>query len=192
MRSMPKGLTFDETLHRYTYNGAVIPSVTTILKSVGLPDLSGIPAATLQWKAQLGTMVHLATELDDTNELDESSLDDRIVPYLEAYRRFKSESGFEAREIEQMIFDPVLKYAGKLDRYGIIKGKPSVLDIKTGAFDQKSVGPQTSAYAKPYGKCNRYALQLKDDATYKLHKLNNDNDFNIFLSALNLYYWRNQ
>lgn len=183
-------VSFDEVKHKYSYEGLTLPSVTQILSAVGLPDLSIIPAVTLQWKAELGTMVHLATELDDQNELDYDSLDDRIIPYLEAYQRFKDESAFEVKEIEKIVFDPVLGYAGKLDRFGVMRGKPALLDIKTGTFDPLSVGPQTAAYAKPFGKCNRYALQLKDDSSYKLHRLNNDNDFNIFLSALNLYKWK--
>jgi hypothetical protein len=189
---LPTEIVFDETQHRYTHNGIIIPSVTTILAAAGLPDLSGIPAVTLQWKAELGTMVHLATELDDLGELDEDSIDDRITPYLEAYRRFKSKSGFEIIDIEKMVFDPALKYAGKLDRFGILNGKRTLLDIKTGVFDPLSVGPQTAAYDRANNdlKCNRYALQLKDDGIYKLHRLNNQNDFNIFLSALNLYRWK--
>lgn len=187
-------ITFDAEHHKYTDNGVNIPSATTILAAAGLPDLSMIPAATLQWKAELGTMVHFATELDDLSELDEDSLDERIVPYLEAYRRFKSESGFEIIDMEKMVYDPVLKYAGKLDRFGILNGKRTLLDIKTGMFDPLSVGPQTAAYSGAYTelKCNRYALQLKDDSTYKLHRLNDPNDFNIFLSALNIYKWKNQ
>lgn len=191
MSGLPE-VSFDEVKHKYTCEGLTLPSVTQILTAVGLPDLSAIPAVTLQWKAELGTMVHLATELDDQNELDYNSLDDRIIPYLEAYRRFKSESGFKIIDIEKMVFDPALKYAGKLDRFGILNGKRSLLDIKTGVFDSLSVGPQTAAYARAYTdlKCNRYTLQLKDNGNYKLHKLNNDNDFNIFLSALNLYRWK--
>jgi hypothetical protein len=187
---MSTEIKFDEERHKYTNDGINIPSVTTILGAVGLPDLSAIPVTALQWKAELGTMVHLATELDDLGELDDGSLDDRIVPFLEAYRRFKSESGFEIIDMEKVVYDPTLKYAGKLDRFGILNGKRTLLDIKTGVFDPLSVGPQTAAYAKSYGKCNRYALQLKDDGTYKLHRLNNQNDFNIFLSALNIYKWK--
>lgn len=191
MPGLPE-ISFDEINHKYTFEGLTLPSVTQILSAVGLPDLSAISSTILQWKAELGTMVHLATELDDQNELDYGSLDDRIIPYLEAYQRFKFESGFEIIDMERMVFDPALKYAGKLDRFGILNGKKALLDIKTGVFDPMSVGPQTAAYARAYTdlKCKRYALQLKDDGNYKLHRLNNDNDFNIFLSALNVYKWK--
>jgi len=187
-------ITFDAERHRYTDNGVNIPSVTTILGAVGLPNLSMVGKEDLKRAAERGTAVHSATEFDDEGELDESSLSEEISMYLEGYRRFKSESGFEIIEIEKRIYHPVLKYAGTLDRYGILNGKRVVLDIKSGVFDPLSVGPQTAAYAEAYTdlKCYRYALQLKDDGTYKLHKLTNSNDFNIFLSALNIWKWRNQ
>jgi hypothetical protein len=98
----------------------MVPSVTTILSSVGLPDLSMVPAELLEWKAGLGTAVHKATELEDKGVIDQYELDLATVPYLEAYRRFKEESGFVPTAIEGRVYHPKFHYAGTFDRIGIL------------------------------------------------------------------------
>lgn len=187
---------FNEELHQYTVNGLIIPSVTQILSSVGLPDLSGVPADVLEWKSGLGTAVHKATELDDFWDLDEDNLDPKIEPYLEAYRCFKRESGFISDNIEKQVYCKEYQYAGTFDRSGILNGKAALIDFKTGLTDPKVVGPQTAAYefaeSGQSNKIKRFALKLNKDATYKLIPLTSKMDFQIFLNALNIYKWRNQ
>jgi hypothetical protein len=191
---------FNAERHEYRVNGVIVPSVTQVLQSVGLPDLSGVPADLLEWKAGLGTAVHRATELDDLGDLDEESLDPAIKPYLEAYRKFKEESGFCPLVAEGKLYHPKYQYAGTFDRIcGISNGDLVLVDLKTGIADPKIVGPQLAAYVeawhaqpnKGYIK-RRYALKLNKDATYRLIKLDNKMDFQIFLNALNIYKWRNQ
>ncbi len=192
---------FNEERHEYRVNGVIVPSVTQVLQSVGLPDLSGVPAELLEWKAGLGTAVHKATELDDLNDLDEESLDPTIKPYLEAYRKFKRESGFIPTKIEERIYSKKFGYAGTFDRFGTFLDRytPVLIDFKTGITDPLIVGPQTAAYqeainepTRSKGRFWRYALKLNKDATYRLIRLDNKMDFQIFLNALNLYKWRNQ
>jgi hypothetical protein len=200
---MSEKIEFNEERHEYRVNGVIVPSVTQVLQSVGLPDFSGIPANikddVLEWKSGLGKSVHKATELDDLGVVDNYNLDPRTLPFLEAYRRFKRESGFQGVLLEEKICNPTYQYTGTLDRVGVINGKYSLIDFKTGITDPKVVGPQTAAYVE--GVCfkyrelktirNRYALKLNKDATYKLIKLDNKMDFQIFLNALNLYKWKN-
>lgn len=187
---------FNAERHKYRVNGLIVPSVTQVLSSVGLPDLSGIPAELLEWKAGLGSAVHKATDLDDYGELDEKSLHPAIKPYLEAYRKFKVESGFSPDKIEQMVYSPAHGYIGTYDRIGTTGTKSALIDFKTGLTDPLCVGPQTAAYeyaeSGQFGKLKRYALKLNKDATYRLIKLDNKMDFQIFLNALNIYKWRNQ
>lgn len=193
---------FNAERHEYRVNGLIVPSVTQVLSSVGLPDLSGIPAELLEWKAGLGSAVHKATELDDLGDLDEESLDLAIKPYLEAYRKFKIESGFVPLGMEEAVYSKKYGFAGRLDRVGFFGHKSilSLIDYKTGLVDVKTVGPQTSGYQTGWNEANetkdhikaRYALKLNKDATYRLIRLDNKMDFQIFLNALNIYKWRNQ
>ena len=83
------------------------------------------------WYAERGRMIHLATALYDYGTLDESSLDYRIVPYLEAFKSYREqfpfiETDYPDRNIEIVLGDHVYDYAGTLDRNDIeIKaGKP--------------------------------------------------------------------
>lgn len=185
---------FNEERHEYRVNGLIVPSVTQVLSSVGLPDLSGVPADLLEWKAGLGTAVHKATELDDAWDLDEDYLDPAIMPYLQAYRRFKLESKFKAVLIEGKVYHNIFGYAGTFDRTGFLNNKKVLIDFKTGLTDPRVVGPQTAAYveAGEMKYFTRYALKLNKDATYRLIRLDNKMDFQIFLNALNIYKWRNQ
>lgn len=190
---------FNEEKHEYRVNGVIVPSVTQVLSSVGLPDLSRVPADLLEWKAGLGTAVHKATELDDLGTLDEEDLDPAIRPYLEAYRNFKEESQFYPLVGEGLLHHKQYGYAGTFDRICGVGKDLVLIDFKTGITDPKVVGPQTAAYVEawhmqdnPGYVKNRYALKLNKDATYKLIPLTNKMDFQIFLNALNIYKWRNQ
>lgn len=109
----PEGLTFDEEHHIFTVNGKVIPSVTTILKRMGMtPDYSLVDP----WYAQRGTYIHKATELWENGTLDEDSLDSAISGYVDAYKAFRRDSpqivvtGQEVR-----LWHPVHLYAGIID-----------------------------------------------------------------------------
>lgn len=175
--------------HRYILDGErEIPSVTTILKEQGLIDD--------RWftdDARLrGDYVHLACRMLDDDELAEESLDPGILPYVEAYRKFLALTSPEWTYIEHRVFDPVLGYAGTLDRAGLISGEKTVLDLKTGGL-YPSVGPQTAAYRRclpqPY-TWKRAALQLKDDGSFTFHPLTDRGDDEVFLSALRLAQWK--
>lgn len=187
-------LTFDSDTHTYFFNGKRVKSVTQILAAV--TDFSMVQKETLEWKRQLGTAVHLATELYDQNDLDFSSIDKNVEPYLDAWAVFKADSGIEILEVEQRIFHPVMMYAGTLDRIGLINGEVAVLDIKTSSTLSKTVGMQLAAYQEAIGAINnkkrpiaRYAVQLKADGTYRLQKYEDKRDFMNFVSLKNMIDW---
>ena len=192
---------FNEERHEYRVNGVIIPSVTQVLSSVGLPDLSGIPADLLEWKAGLGTAVHRAIELDCYDDLEESSLHPDVKPYFAGYLQFKKDSGFVPGVAECRIYHSKYNYAGTADTIGTMgtKADLTLVDYKSGLVDKLCVGPQTAAYVEGWMDAGefalikrRYALKLNKDATYRLIRLDNKMDFQIFLNALNIYKWRNQ
>ncbi|MCA3187664.1 MULTISPECIES: PD-(D/E)XK nuclease family protein [unclassified Cupriavidus] len=188
-------LLFDEASHTYRFDGAIIPSVTQILSP--LNDLSMIPVATLEYKRQLGTAVHKATELYDLGELDEDSVAPVVRPYLDAWIRLRAELPFEILGMEERVYHPVHRYAGTYDRLVILDGKRSVFDLKTGAM-YPSYGPQTAAYKNAVEKATgkriegRYAIELRDDATYRLHEMTDPEDWQVFLGCLALHRFKNK
>jgi hypothetical protein len=185
------GLTFDEASHTYRFNGELVPGVTSILQP--LSDFSFVDPDVLAAASAFGTAVHRACELDDLGELDEESLDDALVPYLSAWRRFCTDHAAEWTMVEGKVFHPSLRYAGTLDRYGKLQGKPWVVDIKTSTSLMPSVGPQLAAYKNAIPSVppltGRMAVQLKADGNYVAKSYTDRSDWPLFCSLLTLRQW---
>jgi hypothetical protein len=88
--------TFQENGHIYRrHDGQICCSVTqTIQRSGQGPDYSRVPALTLEWKQNLGRIIHSATHYFDEQDLIWETLDPEAVPYVQAWERFRRDSGF--------------------------------------------------------------------------------------------------
>lgn len=179
-------LSFEAETHTYTLNGVVLPSVTTIIKGMGLiDDTHYTEAARIR-----GQYVHEAVHLYCKDDLDEEALDDTLRPYLEGYKRFLADTGCEVEASEERVVSETYRYAGTLDLRGNLAGKPAIIDIKTGAIQ-----PWTALQLAGYALCfdhphARYGLQLTADGTYHLTPFAARNDRAIWLSAVALYHWK--
>jgi hypothetical protein len=193
------GLDFNAERHEYRLHGRVIPNVTRILDP--LTDIHKMPADRVEFARLRGQAVHQATALWDWEMLDEASVDPQIVGYLDAWKRFRAESGFVPELIEHRVVHLLHGYAGTLDRTGRMRatapGMLDIIDIKTSSdVYLKAVGPQTAAYAKAVeNQCRivpwrRLAVQLRPDGTYRVHTCTDANDFAVFMAALTLYQWQ--
>ena len=186
-------IVFKEDTHQYFVDGKEYPSVTTILES--LTDYSFVNKELLDRAARFGTAVHKATELYDNNELDFDTLDPNLLPYVEAWDMFLHQYKPEILSVEQRVAS-MYGYAGTLDRYAIINGKRTIIDIKSGTVVPKYTGLQLSAYGQAITEGGgiidqRYVVHLQP-CNYKVLSFNSKMDFNIFKSALNLYRWSQQ
>ncbi|MGO4278245.1 PD-(D/E)XK nuclease family protein [Cupriavidus sp. RAF20_2] len=188
-------LLFNEASHTYTADGVVIPSVTQILAP--LNDLSFIKPDVLQYKRELGTAVHKATELYDQGELDEATVPAVVQPYLNGWIRLRAELSFEILGMEERVFHPAHRYAGTYDRLVLLDGKRCIWDLKTGGMFP-SYGPQTAAYKNAVEKASgkrvegRYTVELRDDGTYRLHEMTDPEDWPVFLGCLALHRFKNK
>lgn len=184
-------LTFDHSTHTYRWHGRIVPSVTQALKAGGVIDYSMIPQDVLQRAAIRGTAVHRACELLDLDTLDESTIDAEIGAYLEGYKAFLRDTGFQPARIEQRVFHPQYIYAGTLDRTGTINGHLVVLDFKTGIMldgHRAQLAAYTMALPMPR-RYRRFGLQLTSEGSYRIHEFPIRDlalDFNVFLGALHL------
>jgi hypothetical protein len=188
-------LTFDEPTHVYRLDGVAVPSVTTIIEAAGLVDLHG-NAEQLDYARALGSASHLATELDDLGTLDESSVAEPVRPRLEAWRRFRRETGFEPEHIELRLAHPLLRYAGTIDRIGRMRKHRGLLDIKNFA-KRRATGVQLAAYAELAHAAGlvrrdikRYACHLYDDGRYELVPYTDTRDLIAFMACLQLFHWK--
>mgnify|MGYP000879340087 FL=1 len=186
-------LTFSEADHVYRLDGAIVPSVTQVPSLAGLVDLSQIDPARLAAASRRGTAVHLATEYDDTGDLDEASVTDEVRPYLMAWRRFRADSGIVLELIEERVAHVGHRFAGTIDRVGRIKGRREIVDLKSGTT-QPTHGLQLAAYDlalpeddEPRG---RLTVQLRRDGTYRVHRYDNPHDRATFLACVRVAHWK--
>lgn len=191
------GLYFDEEKHVYYYDGLIVPGVTTVLSDVGISDLSKVPVKNIEKAAKRGSMVHLTCEYHDNEILDIAPL--KTAGYFEQYLKFLIDYDVEMIDVESKIFCKKYRYAGTLDRVAIlhkISDKPVMFDIKTCARS-RSHQIQTAAYEYAYRKdkrkkMDRYTLRLTNDK-YVLQEVNNSRlDFDVFISALNVYNYKKE
>lgn len=194
-------LHFDELAHRYYWMGQPVPNVTGVLERAGLYNFGTATREQLEDARELGRAIHKVTELHDRGTLDDASVHPVLVPYLAAWRRFVAETEFEIELIEQRVYNTIYRYAGTLDRAGHMRlpawrgqaKSRALLDIKRGV-PQRATGPQTAAYQYCDGStwrgCQRFAVYLQDDGTYKVEHHNDPNDWSVFLAALSIYNWR--
>lgn len=179
-------LIFDEAAHTYTLGDRQLPSVTTILKDVGL--LGDMPKFSDDYSMTRGSFVHKACEMVDLDTLDEEQLDPALVGYVAAYKRFRAEMDIKWTEIEKPRHDAALGFAGTPDRVAV----GVVVDLKTGA-PQAWHGPQLAAYtmlahtAGASTLVKRYGLYLSAHGTYKLKRYENRSDFDVFRAAVIIY-----
>lgn len=175
--------------------------VSEILKSVGIVDYSGVPQEILDRAAQFGTAVHKACELDDLGTLDENTVHEAVVPYLNAWKVFKEEKLVLVPfyKIEQRIECEKFGFCGTPDRISFIENTPCVIDIKSTASIMPSTAIQLAAYALLYRAGNihlaksmrRFVVQLKPDATFAVQEYkNNRSDIDTFMHALSVHNWK--
>lgn len=184
-------LELDPARHEYRFRGQVVPGVTEVLAD--LADFSRVDPDVLARKADLGRRVHLAVQLDHENDLDESSIEPDVAPYLAAWRRFCVEHVVEVLAGERMVYHPALGFAGTLDLIlRVDGGPPTCVDIKTPVRLPRAVGPQTAAYAAAYNAAapteppvlHRAALQLGADGRFRFIPLQDPNDLTVFVACL--------
>ena len=180
-------LTFDEERHEYRFMGEVVPGVTSILKP--LVDFSGIPRDVLAAKADLGRRVHETCQFWDEDDLDEESVQADVEPYLKAWKLFRKTTGAQVLQNERPVYEPLMNYAGTLDRVIQFDGAKWLIDLKTCFTTPLSAGPQTAAYLRALGDntvSRRAALRLRPDGTYRLDPLTGADDWSVFMSCLTL------
>lgn len=185
----PKGKLERDADHKYTVDGKPIPGVTGVISGCGLSDFSMVKQEILELAQLRGTYVHATCQFYDEGDLVEDSLSATLKPYLEAWKRFRKETGFKPTKIEVMDYDPIHWVAGQVDRIGLIRRKPCVVDIKP-PTKQPWWKFQTAAYGViffPGYVPLRLSTSLLPDGSYRIdeHKQRDFlHDRDVFLAAL--------
>ena len=191
-------LDLDEVTHQYSLGGKRVAGTTEVLQAVGISDFSMVEPHVLDAAQRRGTAVHKATWYDDQGDLQESTVDPAIMPYLFAWRKFRAEANFYPEMIEGKVYCPRYRYAGTFDRIGVVgKWGHALVDIKTGSRSP-SWQIQLAAYLRAYSghrstTLKRLVVQLLPNGNYKLHWFEAETliaDWNVFAGALSVFYYR--
>ena len=121
---------FDPALHKYYIDDMEIPGATTILAEAGLINRKYHN----DFARDRGKAVAMAIELWLHNDLDLSTVDPEVDPYLQDFIGFGMNSNFkpELSLVEKPLIHELLRFGGIPDLTGYMNGEPCVIDIKTG------------------------------------------------------------
>ena len=160
-----------------------------------------VPESNLEYARLRGDAVHYGCELFDRDELDWDTVQKELIGYIKAWQSFRQQTGFEPELIEHRVFHPGLRYAGTVDRAGLLSGVHGVLDIKAVAQMYPATGLQLAAYQQalhqslplhPHRFEARWSVQLKADGTFRFHAYEDPNDWPSFVSLLSAINWANK
>lgn len=182
-------LEFDEAKHCYTFNDKPMAHVTGILVDSGLVDAKWFT----EFGRDRGSAVHKAIHYHELDDLDESTLDDTVRPFFEAYLKFKAEYQWQPIENELQVWSERHEYAGTLDSYGKAAGTRAIADYKTGQLTP-AVGVQLTGYSLALAECRGIVctkllgVRLVGDGTYRIQQYKLDPT--TFYAALNIARWK--
>ena len=112
--------------HEYIVNGQKYKSVTSILKEEGLLYMPHWIDSSF---ARMGTLCHAVTQARDMGKRIVSAPAE-VLRRCDIVDKWKESVGFTPAEVEREVVNPVLGYAGTLDRLGWIDGEAWLIDYK--------------------------------------------------------------
>ena len=172
------GLTFYGEEHIYMLDGEQLPCVSDLCRFIHREVYKDAPTWQMEAAADRGTKVHAATEALDGS--GRAEIEEEYLPYLQAYARFRKEHEVQWELSECSMYHPEHRYAGTIDRYGMVDGKKTLLDIKTTYRVMKALcSASLNLYrmmlqAKGMEVEQLMILHLKKDGTYKLIRFDMD------------------
>jgi len=141
--------------HFYRTPIGILPSVTTIMRSIPNPHVIAWKSRTPNWKsiaahaAHIGTRTHRIIESYLKNEALSALYSTEIAKPFAAFRDWQCASGFELVDSERMIWSDN-GYGGTVDLIGYINGSLYLIDIKTSKAVYPDYSLQIAAYRTGY------------------------------------------
>lgn len=183
---MIQALEFDQAKHLFSCKGKRVPSVTQILKELGIIDGRWYT----EESRERGEKVHRITALHDAGKLDPKSVDPALTGYYQGYLKFLDEKKPLVFGVELIVSDEIGCYAGITDRLMYIDEIDYAVDIKTGSFETWH-RLQVHAYARCMGTTRGAILSLKSNGTYKfqrvqIHNVELTKDWNALLRVYHM------
>ena len=194
---------FEEEYHQYFLSKVPgewvnVPSVTQVVDQLhNFGDRA--PGAA----ANRGTLIHKACELLILGTLDWDTVDASILPEVERFAAWWTESRFKPLLVEGMVGSWRYRFAGRLDLFGVWKTGLALIDFKTGqeypAYKFQTAGLEIALRemidATPCDivlpPIQRYCLYLKGDKARPVQH-EDSRDHARFLAALTCSHTRRE
>lgn len=188
---------FDKERHEYWHGSRRLPGVTQVLKPL-MPDYSFADP-------RVGTAAHKITAAWDAGATNEEAIrlgglgeyDSLLGGYLSAWRAFREHFAFLPTVIEEVIGDPLMGFAGSVDRIGSMNDRPVILDIKTGSPEPwhglQLAGYELGAAAMGLaqrGEVQRLGVYLTAEGRYATVEYADPRDIAVFHAALLVHQWK--
>jgi hypothetical protein len=185
---MPDLIQEDYENRIFTVDGVRYPSVSDVLQSMGFIDTTWLSES----GRDNGTRRHRVMELDNLDDLIEESVDLADMPFLNASRQGKSDTGIKILEVEQRHYNHVYKFCGKPDILVMFRGHKEIWDFKTGSkmpHYKYQIGGYLSLYDECfYGRC----VYLQANGKYKLGERYGSKERREFLQINAVYQLRKE
>lgn len=160
-------LIFNPSSHEYTWGETNVPSVTTLIKILAPNPYSNVPKKILQKAADYGNRVHEAVENHALGKVQDE-VEGFAGIALRRYETLEKEHDIVITSCEQRMLyfdDEKPLYAGTYDMLGVVKGKTSLIDIKTTAeYHTDMLKYQLCMYKAALEQMNHFTI----DKTYCL------------------------
>ena len=185
-------VTYDDARHEYRFDGALVPSVTQIIKPI--TGLDSVPQQFVDVARMRGTFTHQCIEYLLDGSLDEDSVHDSLRPMLDAFKMWIAHARPERCDTERLVWHGPMRYAGRADLICMIGGDGWLIDIKTTKDVHAHHGPQTAAYCKAL-ECmglavsRRGCLYLGLDGSWSLVEHTDADDWRCFVALHTLHNW---
>jgi hypothetical protein len=132
--------------HEYYLDGQLTPSMTQVLRDMGLVRFPGVPDFILERARMRGSAVHALCHYANERDLDESSIDEAYRGYLEAWRRCVDERQIVPLLCEHRVASRRHRLTGTIDILCESGGDGWLLDYATGDPVQCAKALQTAGY----------------------------------------------
>ena len=164
------------------------PRVHEVLEAVGLGlDLSRARRADVEQGLIRGAAVHVLVEADFYGY--PADVAPEYAPYLDAWRKFRAESGYDPQVIEYEVRHRAWQYVGHPDSWGWLNGHRCIPDFKTGTTE--GVAYQVAAYVLAHNDMHPTepvtvgaVLELHDNGRYKFSEIDLPAATQVWLAAL--------
>lgn len=200
----------------YWVDGCRIISLTEALNESRVRRLQGSPAV-LERRQRIGTAVHRATAVLDCNSttwqdaprewIEEfDAVDPEVEPFILSWEGCKRDYDFVPRLVEHTIITKtgIAQFGTTLDREGLLRGEPAIIELKTPKVKEPWWGVQLAGqelavicsqgppHERPY-KYQRFAAQLfSSGKPGKLIPYTDPHDKDAFLWSLGLAIWNRE